>query len=295
MRSLPNVLFLSFLCVFCFSTPMILAQEPVPCETDEDCVDGIFCNGWESCHPEGKVCVAVSSCPPSIDGCLIRGAYCDEENDRCVNKLDDSLCADEEFCSPFGECLTFGQDVGTSACGLVQASAQSAVDFGGPYRNHGRMVRTAARTVSEYVAAGIITDECSSCIVRQFAKRIPAEEQESCGLCPVNLRSILPSPTDVTHARFVCRVPHYVALRTNPTTDHKMAATFSSIQSCGGTDGPGFCYQVSGPPNIAIDLLAEEMKACDQFVRFYSQELEELEVLEVLFAPELASCPLLEP
>jgi len=295
MRSLANALFLSFLCVFVISTPVLFAQEPVPCETNADCIDDFFCNGWESCHPEEKVCVKVSSCPPSIDGCLVRGAYCDEERDLCVDELDASLCADTEFCSLYGECLTYGQDVGTSACGLVQSVAQNAVDYGGPYRNHGRMVRTAARTVSQFVEAAVITEECSSCIVSQFARRIPAEEQESCGLCPFNLRSFVPSPTEVTDATLRCRVPRYVTLIARTTTDSGAASVYNSLVTFGGVQGPAFSYQIGGPPWIQVGVMPDEMRACDQIIRLYSQELEDLGVLTVERRPTVDSCQLLEP
>jgi hypothetical protein len=294
MRSLPDVLFLSFLCVFCLSTPMLFAQESVPCETDEDCSDDVFCNGWEYCEAGG--CVSVSACPPSIEGCLVRGAYCDEEFDQCVDEVDDSLCAEEEFCSPFGECVAPGQDVGTSACGLVQSAAQTAVDFGGPYRNHGQMVRTAARTVSEFVGAGVITEECSSCIVSQFARRIPSDEQEPCGLCPVNIRSIYPAPPEVTYSWFDCRAPQQVFLGVGFSEGETRGLIYNSGRSCRGLPGPGICYRFVGLGGaIAVGLSAEEMRACDQALRVYSQELEDLGILEVRNSSSVDSCPLVEP
>jgi len=72
-------------------------------------------------------------------------------------------------------------DVGTPECRAVQLEAQAAVDGGGPYKNHGKMVSTAAKLVSPYVEDGTVTEECSSCIINQFARRIPIDEQEACG------------------------------------------------------------------------------------------------------------------
>ena len=72
-------------------------------------------------------------------------------------------------------------DVGSQACGDVQIEAQEAVIDGMPYGNHGQMVKTAANVVSPYLEGEEVTEECSSCIVHQFARRIPIDEQESCG------------------------------------------------------------------------------------------------------------------
>ena len=72
-------------------------------------------------------------------------------------------------------------DVGSQACGDVQIEAQEAVIDGMPYGNHGQMVKTAANVVSPYLEGEEVTEECSSCIVHQFARRIPIDEQENCG------------------------------------------------------------------------------------------------------------------
>ncbi len=80
------------------------------CTTDDDCDDGLFCTGAESCV-DGS-CVALSACPPGVNGCVMVGAICDEENDTCLDEPDDSLCDNglfcdgAEFCDPkSGECL----------------------------------------------------------------------------------------------------------------------------------------------------------------------------------------------
>lgn len=72
-------------------------------------------------------------------------------------------------------------DVGTGQCYKVQLAAQQAVSDGGPYKNHGALVRTAAAVVSSAEFALEITAECSSCIMNQFARGIPIEEQAPCG------------------------------------------------------------------------------------------------------------------
>jgi hypothetical protein len=72
-------------------------------------------------------------------------------------------------------------DVGSPECLSAQQSAQAAVQAGGPYRNHGALVSTAAKVVSRAVSAGDITEACADCIVSQFARRIPVTEQAPCG------------------------------------------------------------------------------------------------------------------
>jgi hypothetical protein len=74
------------------------------------------------------------------------------------------------------------QDACPDECLAVQLAAQAAVAGGGPYRNHGQLVSTAAHVVSPAEEAGEITEECASCIMNQFARRIPIAEQTSCGV-----------------------------------------------------------------------------------------------------------------
>jgi hypothetical protein len=75
-------------------------------------------------------------------------------------------------------------DVGSAQCREVQLAAQAAVASGGPYANHGALVRTAAKVVSQAEEAGTITEACSSCIMNQFARSIPIEQQTPCGVIP---------------------------------------------------------------------------------------------------------------
>jgi Cys-rich repeat protein len=72
-------------------------------------------------------------------------------------------------------------DVGSEECRLVQMEVQDAVADGMPYKNHGQMVRTVANNVNPSLGAGYITGGCFSCITKQFARRIPIDEQEACG------------------------------------------------------------------------------------------------------------------
>jgi len=74
---------------------------------------------------------------------------------------------------------------GSPECGAAQADAQLAVLDGAPYRNRGQMVSVAANVIDAFESLGDITEECSSCVVKQFARRIPVGDQEACGVpCP---------------------------------------------------------------------------------------------------------------
>ena len=78
---------------------------------DTKCDDGVFCNGDETCDPDSGGCVALSACPPWMDGCVTRNGDCDEVNDVCVDVPDHSVCdAFATKCRP-GLC-----DLATGAC-----------------------------------------------------------------------------------------------------------------------------------------------------------------------------------
>lgn len=80
------------------------------------CDDGQFCNGLETCDPDTGACVALSACPPRVEGCLIINGECDEENDVCVDIIDDTLCDDGQFCNGQERC-----NPETGACEAVSA------------------------------------------------------------------------------------------------------------------------------------------------------------------------------
>lgn len=87
------------------------------CTTDAQCDDGVFCNGIESCDSTTGHCVSIGSCPQVVDGCIIRGATCDEVNDTCIDAPDDSLCDDGVFCNGAESCNPeTGLCVAVSAC-----------------------------------------------------------------------------------------------------------------------------------------------------------------------------------
>jgi len=69
-----------------------------------------------------------------------------------------------------------------TTCGELQAMVQETVGNEDPavYRNHGAYVSTVANLVDPYLESGQIDSVCASCIVNQFARRIPIEEQVPC-------------------------------------------------------------------------------------------------------------------
>jgi hypothetical protein len=73
-----------------------------------------------------------------------------------------------------------GQGGVCESCEEAQQEAQNAVESGGPYRNHGQLVSTAAKIADTYLESGEITEECDGCIVSQFAHGIPIDEQKVC-------------------------------------------------------------------------------------------------------------------
>jgi hypothetical protein len=72
-------------------------------------------------------------------------------------------------------------DVGTKICRDVQLIAQSVAGEEEDWPNHGKRVSAASGVVKPQVESGVITEECSSCIMNQFARRIEVAFQKPCG------------------------------------------------------------------------------------------------------------------
>jgi len=71
---------------------------------------------------------------------------------------------------------------GPITCEQLQADVQALVgdEADGDWKNHGQYVSTVAKFVDQYLESGEIDSVCASCIVSQFARRIPIEDQEPC-------------------------------------------------------------------------------------------------------------------
>jgi len=105
---------------------------------------------------------------------------------------------------------------GDQACREVQLDAQAAVAAGGPYKNHGRLVSTAANVVSPAEEAGYIDEDCASCIMHQFARG--DDPQLPCG-------PDVPEPPDVPEC--------------SPAT----CETFTACNAGGNCGDDGVCVQ----------------------------------------------------
>ena len=71
--------------------------------------------------------------------------------------------------------------VGTVECREQQLQIQDTVEMEGPYRRHGKLVRTVVRAVISAKRARMISWGCAGCIFKEFARGIPIDEQQACG------------------------------------------------------------------------------------------------------------------
>ena len=70
---------------------------PTTCKQDSECSGGYKCSAM-------GVCVAI--CRAGVDADCPSGQYCLSTANYCVDCLDDSHCAEGEYCSEFNRCLT---------------------------------------------------------------------------------------------------------------------------------------------------------------------------------------------
>lgn len=84
-------------------------------------------------------------------------------------------------CCLVSSAMAQGHDVTDPACRAFQLEVQAAVGDEADYRNHGAYLSAVSDMVKPRVAAGDIDEECASCIVSQFARRIAIADQEPCG------------------------------------------------------------------------------------------------------------------
>ncbi len=71
------------------------------CRFDADCNDFCFCNGTEVCN--GGIC-ASAALPQCDDGISCTVDTCDEDDQRCSNLADDSICDDGNSCTGLEAC-----------------------------------------------------------------------------------------------------------------------------------------------------------------------------------------------
>jgi hypothetical protein len=97
-----------------------VADASPACESQEDCDDGVFCNGEEQCDAE-------LGCVPGdldlSDGLPCTVDSCDEDEDRVDHEPNDDLCADDLACNGIETCdETDGCQAAESACNELCAT-----------------------------------------------------------------------------------------------------------------------------------------------------------------------------
>lgn len=125
-------------------------------------------------------------------------------------------------------------DVGTSECRVVQLAAQGSVQgVVSPPRNHGQLMKVVTRITSPELYKGNITEACSSCIVSQFARKVPISGQAACG---PDLPPERPECAPATCATFI------------PCTQNEADPDVCAQPVCVSTaEGKGYCMEGATP------------------------------------------------
>lgn len=145
-------------------------------------------------------------------------------------------------------------DVGTVECALVQATVwenlgSEPLEPTMLYKNHGQFMKAVQQIVSPELEAGNITEECSSCITNQYARRLPVEEQERCGppspdpeCAPATCETFIPCEENQT-----CDVPVCGSIVEGGGACVEGAASCASLLPCTtSADCPsGLCFKDS--------------------------------------------------
>jgi len=129
------------------------------------------------------------------------------------------------------------------ACRKAQLSVQATVGNEDPaiYKNHGAYVSAAAAAANVFLYSGEIDLECHSCIVSQFARRIPIAQQTPCGPDAPN-----PECTGATCTTFLpCNAPNSCSSPVCVTTSDGLGACVEGATPCAGLtlcpNGAGDC------------------------------------------------------
>lgn|GEM_PF-2433976 len=97
----------------------VYALPPQSCETDDECDDGVYCNGQEFCDPDGYCQFGVPPCDEE------KG--CDESVDRCYCN-DDGICDDLDPCTGIESCGPEGVCISTLRFDCNQNGVEDACD-----------------------------------------------------------------------------------------------------------------------------------------------------------------------
>ncbi len=141
---------------------------PAECMVDDDCDDGVFCNGAEICT-EGA---CASGAAPCAEG------YCDESADECVDCLVDGDCDDGVFCNGDETCSVGSCLSGAAPCmdGFCDESADECVEClddddcdDGVFCNGAERCTQGSCAAGEFPCDGDLCDEalddCVACII----------------------------------------------------------------------------------------------------------------------------------
>ena len=118
------------------------------------------------------------------------------------------------------------------ACREAQLSVQATVGDENPaiYKNHGAYVSAAAAAANVFLYSGEIDSVCHSCIVSQFARRIPVADQEPCGPDAPN-----PECTGASCGNFLpCNEPNSCTDPVCVTTSDGLGACVEGATPCSG-------------------------------------------------------------
>jgi len=96
---------------------------PPGCSDDQECDDGVFCNGAETCED--------GSCQTGQDPCP--GSFCSEDQQQCVGCLDDGDCDDGVFCNGAeacedGSCVAGDEPCTDRQCDETVAACVECID-----------------------------------------------------------------------------------------------------------------------------------------------------------------------
>jgi hypothetical protein len=94
------------------------------------CDDGLFCNGTETCSPQGCQAGTSPCVAPGLGQCSL--SICHEDTDFCESVWDHGLCEDgldctTDYCAVYGGCVYFNDCDDEIACTTDTCTAQGCV------------------------------------------------------------------------------------------------------------------------------------------------------------------------
>ncbi len=88
---------------------------PQQCTSNEECNDGTFCNGMESCEPESEAADS-RGCLAGVNPCPEQARLCVEQSQQCVQCTTDADCDDDVFCNGVEVCMNNACHLGEDPC-----------------------------------------------------------------------------------------------------------------------------------------------------------------------------------